>query len=138
MSNKIYVLNIYSGEKAQARVTPKQAIPFFFDKLNGFVFTKRRRTCRPNLAYSTFLFARDLAFFCLDFSASERASDLWRIFTKEIMALPDDDGFLFYHTFGKTLRVRTLTHLWLRSFVIFCFVLWPTWACTSTFVTSCS
>jgi len=49
-----------------------------------------------------YLSARDLAFFCLDFSAGDRASDLRRIFTKENMALPDCDGFLFHHTFGKT------------------------------------
>ena len=46
---------------------------------------------------------RDLAFFCLDFYSGDRGSDLGRIFTKEIVCLSDGDGFLFRHTFGKTL-----------------------------------
>ena len=51
-----------------------------------------------------YLYARDLAFFCLNFFASDSASDLGRVFTSEDMTLPDNSGFLFCHTFGKTLR----------------------------------
>ena len=90
-------------EQAQARVTPRQATPFFFDKL--------KRLCLLYLRYRTFagqilptqryLFAKDLAFFCLDFFAGDRASDLGRIFTREIMALPDGDGFLFLSHFWQ-------------------------------------
>ena len=55
-------------------------------------------------AVHRYLYARDLAFFCLVFFSGDRGSDLGRIFTKEIVCLPDGDGFLFRHTFGKTLR----------------------------------
>ena len=48
--------------------------------------------------------SRDLAFFCLDFYSGDRASDLGRVYTKEVLLLPEDQGLLFHHTFGKTLR----------------------------------
>ena len=51
-------------EKAQARVTPKQATPFFFDKLKRLCLYLWDRQISPTQRY---LFARDLAFFCLDF-----------------------------------------------------------------------
>lgn len=50
-----------------------------------------------------YLYAR-VAFFCLDFYSADRGSDLGRIFTKEIVCLPDGDGFLFRHSMAKTLR----------------------------------
>ena len=48
--------------------------------------------------------SRDLAFFCLDFYSGDRASDLGRIYTKEALLLPEKQGSLFHHMFGKTLR----------------------------------
>ena len=92
-------------EQAQARVTPRQTTPFFFDKLKRLCLYLRDRTFAGQISPTQrYLFARDLAFFCLDFFAGDRASDLGRIFTREIVALPDGDGFLFHHTFGETLR----------------------------------
>ena len=104
-SIKQYLTSIRE-EQAQARVTPKQATPLFFDKLQRLCLYLRDRAFAAGQISPTqrYLLARDLAFFCLDFFAGDGASDLGRIFTKEIMALPDGDGFLFHHTFGKTLR----------------------------------
>ena len=51
------------------------------------------------LPLQRYIYARDLEFF-----AGDRASDLGRIFTKEVLTLPDDEGFLFKHAFGKSLR----------------------------------
>lgn len=48
--------------------------------------------------------SRDLAFFCLDFYSGDRASDLGRVYTKEVLLLPGEQGLLFHHKFGKTLR----------------------------------
>ncbi|KAJ7391233.1 hypothetical protein OS493_019364 [Desmophyllum pertusum] len=62
-SIKKYLASI-SEEQAQARVSPCQAVPLFFDK----------------------------------------ASDLGRVYTKEVLLLPEKQGLLFHHTFGKTLR----------------------------------
>ena len=52
-----------------------------------------------------YIISRDLALFCLDFYSGDRASrDLGRVYTKEVLLLPEDQGLLFHHTFGKTLR----------------------------------
>ena len=51
-----------------------------------------------------YIISRDLAFFSLDFYSGDRASDLGRVYTKEVLLLPEDQGLLFHHTFGKTLR----------------------------------
>jgi len=98
-------LTLVRAEQAKARVGKKQAIPFFFGKLTKLclylrdsVFSKGTSTVHR------YLYARDLAFFCLDFCSGDRGSDLGRIFTKEIFCLPGGDGFLFRNTFGKTLR----------------------------------
>lgn len=92
-------------EQAKARVTPKQAVPFFFDKFSTLCSHLRKLTLSQDLSpASRYLYSRDLAFFCLDFYSGDRASDLGRVYTKEILTLPDGDGFLFHHLFGKTLR----------------------------------
>ena len=59
---------------------------------------------RDHTSTSRYLFARDLAFFSVDFYSGDRASDLGRVNTKEILSLPAKEGLLFRHTFGKTLR----------------------------------
>lgn len=51
-----------------------------------------------------FLVARDLAFFCVDFYAGDRASGLGRVYTKEIFSSQDGNVIWFCHTFGKTLK----------------------------------
>ena len=92
-------------EQARARITPKQAVPLFFDKLLRLCSFLKESIFAPQiLPLQRYIYARDLAFFCLQFFAGDRASDLGRIFTKEVLTLPDDEGFLFKHTFGKTLR----------------------------------
>lgn len=98
-------LTLVREEQAKARVCSKQAVPIFFEKmaklcshLRGLIFSK------TSSAVHRYIYARDLAFFCLDFYSGDRGSDLGRIFTREIFSLPDGDGFLFRHTFGKTLR----------------------------------
>ena len=92
-------------EQAKARVTPKQAVSFFFDKFQSLCSYLRRQSLSSGLTpTSRYLYARDLAFFSLDFYSGDRASDLGRVKTKEVLSLPDKEGLLFKHTFGKTLR----------------------------------
>ena len=50
------------------------------------------------------MLSRDLAFFCVDFYAGDRSSDLGRSKSREVLYLPDFSGLLSNHTFGKTLR----------------------------------
>ena len=51
-----------------------------------------------------YIASRDMAFFCLDFYSGDRATDLGRVYTKEVLLLPGKQGLLFHHKFGKTLR----------------------------------
>ena len=92
-------------EQAQARVTPKQAVPLFFDKFLALASHIKASLLQPGISpTSCFIYARDLAFFCLDFFSGDRASDLGRLKTHDVLSLPDNQGLLFRHTFGKTLR----------------------------------
>ena len=92
-------------EQGKACVTARQAVPFFFDKFK-LLCTYLRQEClaRDHTSTSRYLFARDLAFFSVDFYSGDRASDLGRVKTKEILSLPAKEGLLFRHTFGNTLR----------------------------------
>lgn len=98
-------LHAIKEEQAQARVTPRQAKPLFFDKFSTLSAYLRNLALSPDTSpIDRYLHSRDLAFFSIDFYSGDRASDLGRIYTKEILLLPDGDGYLFHHTFGKTLR----------------------------------
>ena len=65
---------------------------------------KRKRFRAPNITVAALYLCKGSSLFCLEFFAGDRASDLGRIFTKKVLTLPVDEGFLFKHTFGKTLR----------------------------------
>jgi len=98
-------LRLIREEQAQARVIPKQAVPLFFDKLQILCRHLNASVFLPGATPSQrYIAARDLVFFCLEFYSGDRASDLGRVFTKEIASLPTRDGLLFHPTFGKTLR----------------------------------
>lgn len=92
-------------EQAQAQVQPHKAVPLFEDKLvriaEHILSKLRNPNTSPNLLY---VLSRDLAFFCIDFYAGDRSSDLGRAKSREVLYLPDFSGLLFKHTFGKTLR----------------------------------
>ncbi|XP_048584836.1 LOW QUALITY PROTEIN: protein G1-like9 [Nematostella vectensis] len=84
---------------------PKQAVPIFFDKMAQLCAYLKSPVFSPSCtAPQRYTYVRDMAFFCLDFYTGDRGSDLGRVFTKEVALLPDKQGFLFRHTFGKTLR----------------------------------
>lgn len=101
---KTYLISIQE-EQAQARVTPKQAVPIFFDKLQILCNHLRAAAFASDASpVQRYVSARDLAFFCLEFFSADRASDLGRVLTKEVGRLPSGEGLLFNHTFGKTLR----------------------------------
>ncbi|KAJ7383332.1 hypothetical protein OS493_028879 [Desmophyllum pertusum] len=103
-SVKKYLVSI-SEEQAQARVSPRQAVPLFFDKFAKLCAHLRNRAFLPSISpLERYIVSRDLAFFCLDFYSGDRASDLGRVYTKEVLLLPEKQGLLFHHTFGKTLR----------------------------------
>ena len=97
-SVKEYLASI-SEEQAKARVFPRQAMPFFFDKFIKLCTYLRNRAFLPSISpLERYIVSRDLAFFCLDFYSGDRA------YTKEVLLLPDKQGLLFHHKFGKMLR----------------------------------
>ena len=80
-------------------------MPFFFDKFSKLCYYLRKQTFLPSISpLERYIVSRDLAFFCLDFYSGDRASDLGRVFTKDVLLLPGKQGLLFHHKFGKTPR----------------------------------
>ena len=55
-------------------------------------------------ALDRFLIARDQAYFKLALFSGDRPGDLGQIKVPEILRFPNDDGLLFNHIWGKTLR----------------------------------
>ena len=84
-------------EQLQARVTPKQTAPFFVDKLMQLCLHLDRKLRDTNKPIDRFLISRDQAYFKLAFFSGDRP-------VPEILRFPNDDGFLFDHIWGKTLR----------------------------------
>ena len=98
-------LKAVSEEQLRAHIVPKQAVPFFLPKLLLLARLWDRKLADPAVSPSAlFVLARDQAFFKTLFFSADRGSDLGCVKTAEIMRFPKDDGFLFNHVWGKTLR----------------------------------
>ena len=99
-------LQFVTKEQTAAHVSPKQAIPLFFDKLSTLTrYLVSKAFFSGDLTpIQRYIFARDAALFCTDFFSGDRGSDLGRTLTKEVLLLPDGQGLLFRQTIGKTLR----------------------------------
>ena len=50
------------------------------------------------------MLARDQAYFKAVFFSGDRPGDMGQVKVPEILRFPNNDGFLFNHTWGKTLR----------------------------------
>jgi integrase len=92
-------------EQAAAGVTPRQAVPLFVDKLARLVdhIDGRLEAARSD-PLQTYILVRDQAYFKTLFFSGDRPGDLGVVRTNEILRFPNDDGLLFNHTWGKTLR----------------------------------
>ena len=65
----LYFLPVLREEQVRARITMKQASPFFFDKLLQLCTFLRSHIFADDVSpLQRYLFARDLAFFCLQSS----------------------------------------------------------------------
>ena len=92
-------------EQATAAFVPRQALPMVPSKLAHFV--DYLVSCQHNPSTSPiqrYLLTRDITFFVIDFFTGDRASDLGRLQSHSVFQLPDQNGFLFHFSFGKTLR----------------------------------
>lgn len=75
-------------EQARARILPKQTKPMFIGKVRSIAsFIGDQLQCS------------DLQFF-----AGDRASDISNILVQEVKEIPDKSGYVFSHTYSKTLR----------------------------------
>lgn len=98
-------LKAVTAEQLQARITPKQATPLFINKLTSLAHLLDKQILLNALSPTDlFIRAGDQAFFKTLFFSGDRSSDLGRVKTTEIAWSPADDGLLFNHVWGKTLR----------------------------------
>lgn len=104
-SLKDYLHFLYQ-EQASSHISPKQSVPIFLDKLLKLCdhLNAQAFLSHDIAPLSRYIFSRDLAFFCVDFFSGDRASDLGRTLTKEVLSLPNGEGLLFKQSIGKTLR----------------------------------
>lgn len=64
-----------------------------------------REFSRPDLSLrEKFVLIRDQAIFKIQFFAVDSISDVCNILSQEVKKLQDNSGFVFNHTYGKTLR----------------------------------
>ena len=98
-------LRLVTAEQLQARITPKQATPFFVDKLTQLAKHIDQRLQSPDTPLiQRFILARDQAYFKAVFFSGDRPADMGQTKVPEILRFPNDDGLLFNHIWGKTLR----------------------------------
>ena len=100
-------LRLVTAEQLQARVTPKQAFPFFVDKLAQLSDYIDRNLQSPNITPTQrFILARDQAYFKAVFFSGDRPGDMGLVKVPEILRFPNDDGFLLNNVWGKTFQGR--------------------------------
>ena len=98
-------LKAVTAEQLQAQVTPSQATPVFVHDLVRLSHILDKKLLSDKLSsIEMFVLIRDQAFFKTLFFSGDRAGDLGRVKTPEILRFPDGDGLLFNHIWGKTLR----------------------------------
>ena len=74
------------------------------DKLTQLSFLLNRRLDEADTPLQKFIIARDQAYFKTAFFSGHRPGDLGQVKVPEIWRFPNDDGFLFNHIWGKSLR----------------------------------
>ncbi|XP_065922883.1 uncharacterized protein [Magallana gigas] len=98
-------LKIIQEEQARAHLVPKQAKPIFLTKVKAIVGYMGGRLSMSSVSVrERYILLRDQAWFKLQFFAGDRAGDLANLVAQEVKWLRDYSGFVFNHTFGKTLR----------------------------------
>ena len=95
-------------EQLESRVLPSQADPFFISDLAAVSAHIGSRVNKKDVSSSQlFILTGDQAFFKTLFFAGNRAGDLGRVKTQELLYFPRKKGLLFNHVLTKTLRDGT-------------------------------
>ena len=103
---KEYILAV-NEEQAIARILPKQSKPIFLGKLksiSSFINDQLENKDFTLSLREKYTLLRDQALLKLQFFSGDRASDVSNILSQEMRTLPDKSGYVFKHTYGKTLR----------------------------------
>lgn len=104
ISVKKYLSSIRE-EQLRARILPSQAQPLFLRDLaviSNQVLRNLKRVA--NTKSQTYIYARDQAFFKVQFFAGDRGGDLGRTKSKELLFSQDKDVMIFNHTITKSMR----------------------------------
>ncbi|CAB3996884.1 LIGHT-DEPENDENT SHORT HYPOCOTYLS 6 [Paramuricea clavata] len=97
-------LRVFTMEQLKARVQPKQASPFLIGNLDCLTSHIEDQMKLPNLSTTQrFVMAQDQAYFKAVFFSGDRPGDMGQVKVPEILRFPNNNGFLFNHTWGKTL-----------------------------------
>ncbi len=100
-------LKAIQKEQSEARVTPRQAVPLFANKLRAIAeYIDREANCPCENPIQKFVLLRDQAFLKVQFFAGDRTSDLGQLISQDIRALPKGQGYMVRHTTGKTFTSR--------------------------------
>ena len=84
----------------------ENSFPNFVDKLAQLSHYIDRNLQSPCIINPTqrFILAKDHAYFKAVFFSGDRPGDMGLVKVPEILRFPNDDGYLFNHVWGKTLR----------------------------------
>ena len=85
-------LRLITAEQLQARVTPKQAILFFVDKVTRLTEHLQRSLGNAKSNIKRFVEAHDQAYLKAGFFSGDRPGDLGQVKTPESQRFPNDDG----------------------------------------------
>ena len=101
-------LRASTEEQLCACISPKQAVPLFLLELLLLAHFWSRKI-EEHWIYSSGLFVlvQGQAFFKVLLFSGDCGSDLGMVRTEEILRFPQDEGLLFNHVWGKTLRDGT-------------------------------
>ena len=93
-----------TAEQLRERVTPRQATSFFVGKFTQLSLFLERHLAQSVTQLQSFNIAQDQAHFKTIFFSGDQPGDLGQAKIAEILRFPNDDGFLFNHIWGTTLR----------------------------------
>ena len=114
-SVKKYLASI-SEEQAKARVSPRQAVPFFFDKFSKLCYYLRKQTFLPSISpLERYIVSRDLAFFCLVSTPVTEHLTSAVFILKRFSCFLENKAYCFTTSSGKRFEERTPMSLPLRN-----------------------
>lgn len=129
-------LTFVRQEQAGLAITPVQAVPLFFDKFRRLIaFLRDQCVSQASLSRADkYILVRDATFFVVDFFTGDRASDLGRLQSCNVLKLRDREGYLLKFTLAKNIRTGSprsfalikFTHpevcpvAWVKYYIVVC------------------